>query len=194
MQNYSACVKDSIEALRPFLKSGNFGGGLKIEGIDPVTIGNFIVDKEGVQAFISNLVAYGSSNFVFDRFKIDIPNARMDAILTIPRVEAVGSYKINLGRALLNVRSSGRIKTVLKNLKVRIHMKGHVKTIDGAEYLRMESCNVDVKVNSIKLFMENLFKNDKALNDVANQLINQNTQLFVPELEASLKSSLCKLT
>lgn len=194
-QNYSACVQQSIEAIRPFLKTGDFGSGFKLKnGIDPISIDDFTVDKQGIYAVITNLVAYGASNFVFDRFKIDLEKAKMDVIITIPRVEALGNYKINLGRSLLNVRSNGRIKNTLSNLKVRIQMKGRVESRNDDKYVKMESCNVAVKVNSIKLYMENLFKDEKALNDVANQIINQNTELFVPELEESLRKSLCEFT
>lgn len=192
MKNYSACVKDSIEQLRPYLKNGDFGEGFKVDGIDPIAIDDFTVDKQGIHAVITNLVAYGSSNFIIDRFRMDVENSYIDTIVTIPRVEALGNYKINLGRTLLNVRSSGRIKNTLSNLKVRIQMKGRIESRNGEQYLKIESCNVVVKVTSIKLYMENLFKNERALNDVANQIINQNTELFVPELEESLRKSLCE--
>lgn len=188
----TACIINAIEHLRPHLASGNLGEGFKVDGIDPIDIDDFIVDKQGIYSQISNLKAFGASKFRIDRFKVDIENARIDAIVTVPKIEANGLYKINIGRTLLRVQGSGKIRNILPNLKIRFSLKGRIEQRDGEEYLKFESCDVIVKVTSIKIYMENLFANEPLLNEAANSLINQNTQLFVPELEVSLKNSLCK--
>lgn len=192
-RNVSACVKDSIEFLRPYLRSGDLGGGFKVDSIDPISIDDFIVDKSGIYAHVTNLKAFGAGNFIIDRFKVDIPNARIDALVTVPKIEANGIYKVNIGgRSLLNVQSTGKVRNILPNLKVRISFRGGIDSRNGEQYLRFDTCNVIVKVTGIKIFMDNLFPNEPILNQAANGIINQNTDLFVPELEISLKNSLCK--
>jgi hypothetical protein len=188
----TACVLNSIEILRPYLANGDFGQGFKVDGIDPISIDDFIVDKSGIYAQITNLKAFGPSKFIIDRFKVDIENARIDAIVTIPKIEAIGNYKINIGRALLNVQGSGRIRNILPNFKIRLSLRGKVEERGGEQYVKFDRCDVIVKVTAIKIHMDNLFANEPLLTDAANALINQNTQLFVPELEVSLKNSLCK--
>lgn len=61
---------------------------------------------------------------------------------------------------------------------------------NGEEYLKMNKCALKVKINSMKMNFENLFPNDQRLNEVGNNLINENVQLFLEDIEPALEVSL----
>lgn len=61
---------------------------------------------------------------------------------------------------------------------------------NGEEYVRVDSCKVNVKIVEMKMNFEGLFKNDKVLSDLGNSLVNQNVDLFIKDVEPSLESSL----
>jgi len=62
------CLKQAIEATKPFLESGNFGDGLQIEAFDSIPIGNILTDK-GVDIF--NMQAKGITNFRIEKVRFN---------------------------------------------------------------------------------------------------------------------------
>lgn len=79
-----------------------------------------------------------------------------------------------------------------ENLKLKISFSGSKYVKNGEEYLKVDNCKVDVKIVKMKMKFENLFKTDKVLNDLGNQLVNQNVDMFIKEIEPYLQKSLCK--
>lgn len=59
--------------------------------------------------------------------------------------------------------------------------------------MKADKADVTVKIVKIKFHFDNLFSGDKALGDLGNTLVNQNTDLFIQDIEPALQNSLCKL-
>lgn len=64
---------------------------------------------------------------------------------------------------------------------------------NGQEYVKADNMDLNIKIPKIKFHFDNLFNGDKALGDLGNTLVNQNTDLFVPDIEAAVKQTLGKL-
>lgn len=73
-------------------------------------------------------------------------------------------------------------------------MHGEKYFRSGVEYLRMNKMDLKIKIVNMRLNFENLFKDDKRLNEVGNTLVNDNVDLFVKDIEPALESSLCKFS
>jgi hypothetical protein len=80
-------VKDSVEHIRPYLKTGDFGNGFKIDGLEPMIVENLIVDKgKGFYVNLRNIRAYHASNFNIEKIRINTENFNIDAIINIKNV------------------------------------------------------------------------------------------------------------
>jgi hypothetical protein len=75
---------------------------------------------------------------------------------------------------------------------MKISMIGQKYFKNGQEYVRFDRCNVVLKIHSVKIQLENLFRNDQVLNNLGNTLVNQNIDLFMKDIEPALQRSLCK--
>lgn len=62
---------------------------------------------------------------------------------------------------------------------------------NGVEYKNITRVPANVKINNLVLKIHDLFK-DKVLNDVGERLVNQNLDMFMPEIEKSVSNSICK--
>lgn len=108
------CVSDSIDILRPTLRSGNFGNGFFVDPLDPIKLDDIIIDRgEGFYVNLSNLKATGASNFKITKFRINLDKFRVDAIVDVPKVEALGLYKLKMLLGVLNLKGEGNVKANL---------------------------------------------------------------------------------
>lgn len=130
----------------------------------------------------------------------------------MPKVEASGLYNLQMMLGVLNIKGEGnmraylgeflpRVRTnflfktkfqLIDNLKLKISISGPTLTKNGQQFLRVDKCQVGVKIVSLKLNFENLFRGDKVLSDLGNSLVNQNIDMFIRDIEPALQKSLCK--
>lgn len=78
-------------------------------------------------------------------------------------------------------------------MKLKISLVGSKYLKGGQEYIKVDKSTVIVKIVQMKLHFDNLFRGDKVLSDLGNQLINQNIQMFIKDVEPAQQRSLCKL-
>lgn len=68
----------------------------------------------------------------------------------------------------------------------------------GIQYLKIDRCDVHIKSGVLKVHFENLFKGNKAMNDAANDVINQNIDVIMndvyPIFEHELGKKLYKIS
>lgn len=65
---------------------------------------------------------------------------------------------------------------------------------NDVEYIKVNKCEVKIKINSLKMNFENLFPKDKNLNEAGNTLVNENVDLFIKDIEPALEVSLGNFT
>lgn len=65
---------------------------------------------------------------------------------------------------------------------------------NGVEYLRIDDVKLTIKPGSMKVRYENLFKGNKALENVGNEFINQNIDLIandiIPKVENGVEKKI----
>lgn len=189
--NISECVKQAIEVLRPRIKSGNFGEGLIVQGIDPLRLNDIYILRPSFNANLTNVIASGSGNFNIEKIRVDFDRSLMDVLVTVPKIQVSGYYVNQFGLGILKTRGKGRISAWLGNMKLRIGAKGRHDIKNGQEFIKFDKIVVTPKITQIKIHMENLLP-DKALNEGINAFLNQNVNLFVPEVEEAIQTTLCK--
>lgn len=60
-----------MESLRPYLKTGQFGNGLNVEGLDPLFIGD-VSANNGINLKLIGLQASGISNFKVEKIRVSL--------------------------------------------------------------------------------------------------------------------------
>lgn len=138
------------------------------------------------------MIVTGAGDFVIEKIKMDFDNPLFDVVAVLPKCEARGYYENTFNLGWLNTRAKGRIVNQLADMKMRLTFKGHHEIRNGQKYIKFDTFNVAAKITKIKIHLENAFP-DKALNDAVNGFINQNTDLFVPEVEAAVRQTMSKL-
>lgn len=110
--NLAKCVMEAIELIRPSLKSGNFGNGFLINALEPLTIDDFNIQREnGLFTSLSNLKATGAMNFKIKKLRIGVvPSFKLDMLVDMPKIEALGNYKLNMILGVLQLQGNGIIK------------------------------------------------------------------------------------
>lgn len=108
------CVSDSINLLRPALKTGDFGNGFFVDALDPIKLDDIVIDRgEGFYVNLNNLKATGASNFKITKFRINLEHFRVDAIIEVPKVEAHGLYRLKMLLGVLNLEGQGNVRAHL---------------------------------------------------------------------------------
>jgi len=80
--NLAECIKQAIEATRPFLPTGNFGEGFQVDAFEPFYIGNITINK-GVKMDMIGLQSTGITNFVIDKIRINPENFKVSARVAV---------------------------------------------------------------------------------------------------------------
>lgn len=109
------CVKESIELIRPRLKTGDLGNGFAITPLEPINIDDILIQKNGLFVSLTNLKALGAANFHVDKLRINAENFKVDVLVTVPRIDAYGKYKLRMTLGVLNLDGEGNAKAYLGN-------------------------------------------------------------------------------
>jgi Haemolymph juvenile hormone binding protein (JHBP) len=108
------CVKESIEFLRPRLKTGDLGDGLKIDALEPIKIDDIVINRgEGFYVNLNNLKAFGAMNFKIEKLRVNVVDFKIDVLVEIPKIEAYGKYKLQMLLGILNLKGEGNVKANL---------------------------------------------------------------------------------
>lgn len=176
--------------MRPNIKTGNFGDGFVGEGIDPLKLDNVNIRKSTLSANVTNIIAFGAGNFIMEKLKADFNNPYVDMTLNLPNLQATGQYGLKMSLGLLNINARGRAK-LAASLKIRCGCKGTLEIRNGQKYIKIKQCIVTPKITQLKMFLENVLP-ERALNDAVNAFLNENTAIFIPDVEKAIQSTICE--
>lgn len=63
---------------------------------------------------------------------------------------------------------------------------------NGTEYVKFDQLLMKVSIGNSRIRLENLFNGDRTLGEIGNQVINENSNLFVDEMIPGFEKSLSK--
>jgi hypothetical protein len=81
----------------------------------------------------------------------------------------------------------------LDNTKAILKFSGSKSLRNGVEYLKIDSAQLIIKSAQLKVYFHNLFNGQKALEQAANEVINQNIEIFKGEVFPPIENNLSKL-
>ncbi|KAG5680724.1 hypothetical protein PVAND_010214 [Polypedilum vanderplanki] len=182
LPNVADCVKHAIEVLRPQITTGQFGPNLITdESLNPLIIGDVNVQRT-FNMKLTNLRIFGMANFKIEKLRINTEKFKLEMIISIPRIDGTANYSMRMMIALLNLQGNGSHDILMENVRAHVKMIGSRYVRNNVEYLKIDSCEVRIKAAKLKVYFDNLFNGQKALERTANDVINQNIELITGEV------------
>lgn len=91
---------------------------MKIDSLEPFHIEDIIINRgENFYVDLSNLNAFGATNFKIDKLRINVKDLKLDVLVDIPKIDAFGNYKLKMTLGILQMKGEGKAKaTVGENL------------------------------------------------------------------------------
>lgn len=75
-----------------------------------------------------------------------------------------------------------------ENSRARVKMRGNKYEKNGQMFLKFERFNLKIQIGKNKLTLKNLFNGDPGLGAIGNQFINENSELFLSEVDKLIQA------
>lgn len=79
-----------------------------------------------------------------------------------------------------------------ENTKAFVRIRGTTEKRNGLDYVTFKQLDVKIQIAKSKFNLKNLFNGASTLNEIGNQFVNENSELFLSELIPGLEKSLSK--
>jgi len=191
------CLKQSLEELRPYMKTGI--DSLDLEPTDPLMIDNFEVYREisavTIQTKLKNVAVRGLSTFVTRKVAVDLKEKTLRMVITVPNLFIKGDYATDSNFVAIRVKGNGPFTANLTKVTGdgRAKIKVACTTINGKpgqQTLMVEDASFDFNIAKSTMKLENLFPEAKTLAKVADDFLN--SEQFVEMVEREVKPELLK--
>lgn len=187
------CIRDAVTQVRPLLAHGDLGDGFQTPPLEPLYLDNIEMSRGNeFKAVFSEIQARGGSNFQIEKLKANVTELAFDVIVFLPKIEFTGKYLLKIQILLLNINGNGDIRGTFKNATGHVRMRGTKVLRDGIEYVKFNELPIKIKIDDVKLHLENLFGGDPVLGQVGNAIVNDNSKLFLSEILPGLEKGLSK--
>lgn len=192
--NLPQCIMDSVDALRPYLKTGI--PELEVPPIEPLFLDEIKL-RSGpsgakLDANITNVKVWGPSDFKVLEVRPNVAKKRFAFKVTIPFLHFEGDYDIDMNILLLKYKGVGPINGNFTDYSFDCIMKGHTTKVDGKEYLKFDKMHLKLYFGKSTIRLENLFRDDPVIAKATDEVIGENTELFLNEIKPILEKSLAE--
>ncbi|XP_031331469.1 circadian clock-controlled protein-like [Photinus pyralis] len=195
-QNLSACITNSIEALKPYLAKGI--PKLDVPGLEPLDLETIVIDSLGsgtrLATNISNLEVYGASDFTILKLTPTMTkkgyNFRFQ--VNVPRLRVSGMYELDSRILFLDLKGQGPFHANISDYHFECIMKGHQVRREERNYLEFEDMKCTLVVGGVSVRLENLFESNPTLAKATNDVINDNVQVLFDEIKPGLLKALTR--
>ncbi|KAK9700685.1 hemolymph juvenile hormone binding protein (JHBP) [Popillia japonica] len=190
----SKCILNSINLLRPQLKEGI--EELDVPPLEPLPLDEITL-KRGpsstrITANITDIKVWGASDFEILELRANVKKNKFTFKVRLPYLYFQGKYDLDMQILLIKLKGRGPITGNFSNYGFEAVMKGDKIQKDGEEYLRFDKMKVRIHVGEAKLNLENLFGGDPVLGKVTNDILSDNSELFLNEIRPNLETSLAE--
>ncbi|KAG8221914.1 hypothetical protein J437_LFUL002473 [Ladona fulva] len=189
------CILNSVQHLRPKLLHGI--PELDVPALEPLRI-PMIKFSSGPKAAkfdaeLSKMTVSGPGSFIVTDLRADLDNNVFDFKLLLPRLHFEGEYKVDVNILLLPIRGTGKIYGNFSEYRADVHMPGKRIKRGNDEFLRLDKMQLKISIGKSKLQLSNLFDGDEILGAATNRILNDNSKVFLEEINPVLEDTLATL-
>ncbi|GJQ84868.1 hypothetical protein Trydic_g488 [Trypoxylus dichotomus] len=190
----SKCILNSIKLLKPQLEQGI--KELDVPPLEPLPLDEITLRRgptsTRVTANITDIKVWGASNFEILELRANVRKNKFTFKVRLPYLYFQGKYDLDMQILLIKLQGKGPITGNFSNYEFEAVMKGNKILKQGEEYLRFDKMKVRIHVGEAKLNLENLFGGDPVLGKVSNDILSENSELFLNEIRPNLETSLAE--
>ncbi|XP_029169662.1 protein takeout-like [Nylanderia fulva] len=195
--NLNECVKQSVELLRPYLRTGI--PELQIPPCEPLHVPQIEISQAvgpiSIRSTYSDIEVRGGTNFLLKSVKVDVDNDRVRLKLYLPRLEMSARYNINGKILLLPINGNGLARGNFTDIEVIATVQGErykSRKTDEIHY-RVIDFYVDFDVGNANINLDNLFNGDDTLSKAMNLFINDNWKIVAAEIKPALENTVADI-
>ncbi|KAF2884503.1 hypothetical protein ILUMI_21677 [Ignelater luminosus] len=192
--NIGPCINNSVNHLRSRLKTGI--PDLDVPPMEPLMVDEIRLQRgpagAAINCNITNLKVWGPASFVITDIRPEVSKNKFNFKLWLPHLYFQGDYELDMRILLINVRGKGAVEGNFTDYRSDVIMKGKKITKDNQEYLKFDKIRIRLHIGKQKLKFENLFNNDPILRQISNDIVNENSDLFINEIKPALENSLAE--
>uniref|UniRef100_A0A1B6L2D3 Uncharacterized protein n=1 Tax=Graphocephala atropunctata TaxID=36148 RepID=A0A1B6L2D3_9HEMI len=174
------CILDSIEKLRPKLKTGI--PELDVPGMEPLVLPVVDMSRGGLRARGTNVTVRGASNFKVTSLKADLNNTKFYIGIKIPFLSFDAQYEVNTRILVVPLKGKGPIKANATDVVGNAVLKGRKIERDGDTYVDYNELKLNLDISNYNVHLDNLFNGNKELGDAVNLALNDNKREFMEAL------------
>ncbi|XP_011171033.1 protein takeout [Solenopsis invicta] len=195
--NLNGCIKQSIDLLRPYLKTGI--PALQIPSCEPLRVPQIEISQSAgpvsIRSTYTDIEVQGGTSFILKRVKIDMDNNRVKLKLYIPRLEMNAQYNMKGNILMLPLNGNGLAKGNFTDIDVTaiIQNERYQSQKTNETHIRVTDFYVDFDVGNANIHLDNLFNGDKTLSDSMNLFLNNNWKAVVAEMKPALENTVSEI-
>ncbi|KAL6428596.1 hypothetical protein ACFW04_007905 [Cataglyphis niger] len=191
--NLNECVKQSVNSLRPYLKTGI--PALQIPPCEPLRVPQIEISQAvgpiSITSTYTDIEVQGGTNFTLKSVKIDIDKDRVRLKLYLPRLEMIAHYNMNGRIMLLPITGNGLARGNFTDIEVIATVQGerYQSQKTGEIHYRVVDFYVDFDVGNANIYLDNLFNGDGTLSNAMNLFLNDNWKVVAAEIKPALENT-----
>lgn len=187
------CWIEVVEQMRPHMKQGIPEMG--IPPCDPLIIPKLELQQPqgtsvGFDATLTNLTFIGGLDFKMKNVKIDLEKGLFYMEINFPTLKMSGDYTSRGKVLLITFEGEGKANGEYGNVTLFASYKDIKVDKNGKTHYLVGDKNTTVQVSTIKIHFDNLFKNNPAITENVNRLINENTEILFGEIKPIIEQTI----
>ncbi|KYQ52578.1 Protein takeout [Trachymyrmex zeteki] len=195
--NLNECVKQSINSLRPYLKTGI--PALQIPPCEPLHVPQIEISESvgpvSVRSTYTDIEVQGGTSFILKSVKIDIDNNRIKLKLYLPCLEMNAHYNMEGKILMMPINGNGLAHGNFTDIDVIATVQGEryqSRRTDETHY-RVTDFYVDLDVGQANIHLDNLFNGDDTLSNAMNLFLNDNWKIVTAEIKPALENTISEI-
>ncbi|KAJ1528641.1 hypothetical protein ONE63_007036 [Megalurothrips usitatus] len=176
--NLEGCIVKAVDELRPVLMKGI--PELEVPAMDGFKLDEVVISPAGTSYRIvgKNIVAKGIENFRVFRLKADLERNTFYVGVEFPAVTYSGQYTMNIPTPMMRIQGAGNVRGNATNIRGNAVLEGKTVKRDGKSYYNFKTIDLDVKLGDYKVHLDGLFRDNKILEDIVLNMINERSREF----------------
>ncbi|XP_020288987.1 uncharacterized protein LOC109857251 isoform X2 [Pseudomyrmex gracilis] len=192
------CIVNSVDQLRKKLATGL--KELNVPAIEPLYLPHVYLTRGSgsrsnkFDVNITDLQVFHIPEFQVIWFKADPEKLKFEFQLLFPKLDFQGKYKINASFLLLKLIGEGNLNGTFNDYKASFILKGQKVVQNNITYAHFTKFKINIiSANKTRIFFDNLFNGNAVLGAASNDLLNNNSDLFLQELNPALETEVTKI-
>jgi hypothetical protein len=190
--NLGTCFQKAVEQIRPHMKDGI--PELFIPPMSPLVLPQAGLDNgDNFKASFRNIEVYYVDEFRVDNLNVDLDNVIFDVAISFPRLRIKSQYNIDGKILILQLKGQGPADGNFTDVSGKLMVNGNIFTKKGKEYIDVKNAKLDLNLGKPVFKFENLFRENRELNEQTNKIVNENVVEIIDELRPIIDQTVTEI-